>query len=135
MIQLLTSAASDQLQNVYTPLPLNVHFIFCLIATLLYLLQYYRKGAVHYLVLMAAVDATIVTQFWTTPAAIAVLAVAEVVLLAAYGVMSFRYNKAQKLLNAEKTAQAEQEEKRAAEAEKTQQKKDADIVGNAFDDK
>lgn len=95
MIEIL-SQDTTAMQNVYTPLPMNIHLIFCIIATVVYLAQYARKGAVHYLLLMLAVDLTFVTQICTTNAVIGFLFAAEVVLLICSGVFSYRFNKKQK---------------------------------------
>lgn len=129
MAEILTQQAG-QLQNVYTPLPLTAHFVFCIIATIVYLVQFYRKGSYHYLLMMAAVDATIITQFRTTPAAIAGLAICEAVLLVCAAVLSFRYNKALKKLHEKEDCEA----KKAEEIEKAQAEKDKKLVDNAFDD-
>lgn len=81
------------MQNVYTPLPFKVHFIFCMIATVVYLLQFARKGSVHYLLIMAAIDLTFVTQICTTNVVISCLFAAEVILLVCAAVSSHKYNK------------------------------------------
>ena len=83
------------LQNVYAPLPLNVHMIFCVIATLLYITQFIRKGSVHYLIIMTAVDLTLVTQFCTENIVIAFLFGLEVILLVLAGIFSHKFSKAQ----------------------------------------
>lgn len=132
-MQILAQEA-EKLQNVYTPLPLGVHFVFCVIATLLYLVQFYRKGSYHYLLLMIAVDATIITQFWTSAAAIAALGLCEAALLVAAAVISFRYSRALKKLNAEKLAAQEQEAEKAKSVQKAELEKDSKLVDNAFDD-
>lgn len=95
MIEIL-SQDTTAMQNVYTPLPMNVHLIFCIIATVVYLAQYSRKRSVHYLLLMAAVDITFITQICTANAVIGCLFAAEVVLLICSGVFSHKYNKKQK---------------------------------------
>lgn len=94
------------LQNVYAPLPLKIHMIFCVIATLLYIAQFIRKGSVHYLIIMAAVDLTLVTQFCTESIVIAFLFGIEVILLVLAGIFSHKFNKAQaiKAENAESAA-------------------------------
>ena len=104
MIETL-AAETATLQNVYAPLPFKVHMIFCVIATLLYITQFIRKGSYHYLTLMIAIDLTIVTQFTTK---------SFVALLAATAFISHRFAKKQKALeNAgekSETAQKEDEE-------------------------
>ena len=79
MIETL-AAETATLQNVYAPLPFKVHMIFCVIATLLYITQFIRKGSCHYLTLMIAIDLTIVTQFTTKSFVIGMLFGAEVAL-------------------------------------------------------
>ncbi len=126
---------TEKLQNVYTPLPLYVHLTFCIIATVLYLVQFYRKKTFHYVFLMIAVDLTFLTQYITSSAFITTLGVLEVGLLIAAGVTSFKYSKEQKRLNAQKIAFAEAEEQKAKEAQKKQEDKNSKFVDNAFDDK
>ena len=116
MLELLANNATG-MQNVYTPLPFKVHFIFCIIATLLYLVQFYRKRSAYYLLIMAAIDLTFVTQYWSGKPVIYALAAAEIVLIAAAVIASVMYNKKVKAENAEEIAQneKEQEQKKAAE--------------------
>ena len=78
MLELLANNATG-MQNVYTPLPFKVHFIFCIIATLLYLVQFYRKRSAYYLLIMAAIDLTFVTQYWSGKPVIYALAAAAAV--------------------------------------------------------
>ena len=75
--------ATDQMQNVYVPLPFSWHLGFCIIATVVYALEIYRKGSIHYLFMMLAVDATIMMQFFNNSTAVVVLAVLESLLLGA----------------------------------------------------
>ncbi|RGG21857.1 hypothetical protein DWY44_08345 [Ruminococcus sp. AF25-19] len=113
MIETL-AAETATLQNVYASLPFKVHMIFCVIATLLYITQFIRKGSYHYLTLMIAIDLTIVTQFTTKSFVIGMLFGAEAALLAATAFISHRFAKKQKALeNAgekSETAQKEDEE-------------------------
>lgn len=114
MIEIL-AAETATLQNVYAPLPFKVHMIFCVIATLLYITQFIRKGSYHYLTIMMAIDLTIITQFTTKSFVIGMLFGAEVVLLAATAIISHMFAKKQKALeNAteekSETAQKEDEE-------------------------
>lgn len=104
MIEILTQEINT-MQNVYTPLPMKMHFIFCIIATVVYLLQYARKNAPHYLVIMVAVDLTFVTQICTKSIVIGCLFGAEVILLSWAAVLSYRYNKKLKAQNVPDTAE------------------------------
>lgn len=135
----ILSSAYQGMQNVYTPLSAKAHFVFCLIATVVYLLQFYRRGSWHYLVIMAAVDVTFVTQtsICRTSGAIAVLGAVEFVLLAFAAVLSIRFSRSQKAaaaVQAEEQARLDEEKERRQTAEKLQRSKDKKIVDNAFDD-
>lgn len=99
MTEILASS-SEAMQNVYTPLPLKLHLIFCIIATVIYLIQFSRKGSAHYLVIMLAVDLTFVTQICTKTIVMNCLFGAEIVLLILAAVLSFRFNKKQKAASA-----------------------------------
>lgn len=134
LLRLFVESDGSKMQNVYTPLSLTVHFIFCIIATALYLTMYYRRGSVHYLLLMFAIDATIITQYWTSSAAIATLAVIEIVLVGAAIFFYIKYAKKLKAENAAKLAARKEEEERAKAAEKADEEENAKIVDNAFDD-
>lgn len=103
MVEML--AVSEGLQNVYTPLPFKIHLIFCIIATAVYIAQYVRKHAPHYLLIMLAVDATFVTQFCKGNIVITMLFILEICLLTAAGLLSHKYTKAMR--QKEKTAEAE----------------------------
>lgn len=72
---------ANQLQNVHAPLPLKAHIIFCVIATVVYGLQFMRKKLNYYFYIILAVDLTILTQFYTQNYVIWALAVAEIILL------------------------------------------------------
>lgn len=132
MFELLTA---NNLQNVYTPLSFNVHFIFCIIATILYLVQYYRKRSLYYLFIMAAIDLTFVTQYSTEKYVIITLFVTEIILLVLAFFFSHRYNKKIKAENAASEAEKAKELSDKKEAEKAFSQQEKKIVDNAFDDK
>lgn len=134
MFQILANQEESIVQNVYTPLPMSVHLIFCFIATGLYLLQYYRKGSVHYLLLMAAIDATFITQFWTSSIARTMLGITEIVLISLTIFYHVKFYKKQKAENAEKLAELKEAEARAKAAEAEAAQADSALVDNAFDD-
>lgn len=134
MFQILANQEEAIVQNVYTPLPMNVHLIFCFIATGLYLLQYYRKGSVHYLLLMAAIDATIITQFWTSTIARTLLGISEIILISMTVFYHVKFYKKQKAENEKKLAARKEAEERAKAAEAQAEEADSEIVENAFDD-
>jgi thiol:disulfide interchange protein len=140
MLELLTSAEAQGLQNVYTPLSLKAHFVFCAVATVLYLTLFYRRGSWHYLAVMAAVDATFATQtsLCTTSRSIAVLGIIEIVLLSLALVLYLQFRKnqpaEQKEAAKKQAEQADEDNERRQLAEKIQKAKDKKFVDSAFDD-
>lgn len=114
-------AETDGMQNIYIPLPLGMHLGFCIIATIVYILEIYRKKSLHYLFLMLAVDATLLMQAFPNSTMVAVLAVMEVLFLGAAGFMAFMDHKKRKLAEkqakAEKAEQADQAEQASAGTE------------------
>ena len=133
MLEMLVNNSTN-MQNVYTPLPFNFHLCFCLVATLLYLVQFYRKRSVYYLLIMIAVDLTFVTQYWTSKPVICGLAVAEIALIVSAVSASHFHNKKIRAMNAEKNAQIKQELEDKKQAEKSEAENDKKIVDNAFED-
>lgn len=126
-------AEQTTLKSVYTPLSLMPHIIFCAVATLVYLALYFRKGSVHYLLLMLAIDATLITQFWTSSAMIAFLGTLEVVLLGATIFFHIKFAKKVKAENKAKEAARKEAEEKAKEAKDIEKEKEKKIVENAFD--
>lgn len=102
----LTAVTNTGTQNVHAPLPLKAHIIFCLIATVVYLIQFKRRGLNYYIYLTIAVDLTLATQFYTQDYVIMSLGVAEVILLAMAFVSQFK-NKKKLKAEAEKKKQEE----------------------------
>lgn len=132
MLEILTAnSMADNMQNVYTPLPFKMHFVFCIVATLLYLFQFYRKRSAYYLFIMFAIDLTFITQYYTNEPVIIGLFVTEIILLIAAFISSHIYNKKVRAENAQQEKEAEQKK----EAEKAFSEENKKIVDNAFDDK
>lgn len=127
-------AEQQTLKSVYTPLPLGAHFVFCVIATLVYLALYYRRGSLHYMLIMFAVDATIITQYWTSPAAIACLGVAEILLLGAAVYFYIGYAKKLKAQEKKKEAARKEAEEKAKAAVSAEKDREERMVENAFDE-
>jgi predicted membrane protein len=95
------------MQNIYIPLPLGMHIGFCIIATIVYILEIYRKKSRHYFFMMLAVDATLLMQVFPNSTMVVILAIIEALLLGAAGVMAYMEHKKNKLeqqAEAEKTA-------------------------------
>lgn len=125
----------NNMQNVYTPLPFKIHFIFCIIATLIYLAQYVRKHSLYYLFIMFAIDLTFVTQYFTSKPVIIALFIAEIILITLAVIFAYKYNKKVKLENAEAEAEKNKELSNKKEAEKAFSENEKKIVDNAFNDK
>lgn len=103
----LAADTTDQMQNIYIPLPLGMHIGFCIIATIVYILEIYRKKSRHYFFMMLAVDATLLMQVFPNSTMVVILAIIEALLLGAAGVMAYMEHKKNKLeqqAEAEKTA-------------------------------
>lgn len=130
------ATVTEGLQNVYTPLPLKIHFILCIIATVVYLMQFYRRGSWHYLMLMIAFDLTFITQtsLCRSSSAVGILAIAEAAVLAAAIVLYVSFTRAQKAMKAAENAEIDEAEERRKAAEKAQTAEDKKIVDNAFSD-
>ncbi len=137
---LIEKLAKDNMQNVYAPLPLTAHIIFCALATLLYAVLFNRRGKRHYLIVMIAIDMTIMTQFWTDSVVIMALGISEVILLALAIFLGYKENKEEKERDKERRELAEK--KRLEREEKARSEKlfvkqeyiDQNFVDNAFED-
>lgn len=119
MFMILAENTTTTIQNVYTPFPLTMHIIFCVLATVVYGLEFISKKSLHYMLLLIACDLTFVTQINTAKPTIIGLFFAELFLLIGAGFFSYKYNKKLK---------AEEGEKKKAP------KQDGDAVDKAFED-
>ena len=119
MAAMLAEETSEQMQNIYIPLPLGLHTGFCIIATIVYILEIYRKKSLHYLFMMLAVDATMLMHAFPNATMVAVLAVMEVLLLGTAGVMAYMEHKKRKL--AEKQAEQAVTEQTDTDGQQQQQ--------------
>lgn len=139
----------ETLQNVYTPFPLIAHLIFVAAAVMIFFIQFYRKGGVHYLLMVAATASTLITQmpgFSESRKLIFILEVEEVVLC--IGIIFFvilSAVKRRKLKAASESAKQEREirleeqaelkaqEKKLHEIEKIEDEINENPVENAFE--
>lgn len=130
-------AASGGMQNVYAPLPFTAHLIFCVLATLLYAVLFNRRGKKHYLILMIAIDLTLMTQFWTQEIVIFFIGFSEVVMLIMALGLSYRSNKEERERERSLRVQ-EDREKYEQEHEDykpaNENKDDNNFIDNAFED-
>lgn len=119
MLTTLSQEVSSTLQNVYTPFSFWLEVVFCAAATIVYGAQYLNKKSPHYMLMLIACDLTIVTQINTSKPVLIGLFIAEVLVLSAAAVFSYKYSKSLK--------EDEGEEKKAPEEE-------SDAVDEAFED-
>ena len=140
----LLNAAEEGLQNVYTPFTPKQHLAFCIFGTAIYLIQFYRRGGWHNLLLILGIDLTYLTQtsLCNTSSTIWYLGVAEIIVLTAAFIFSLRYNKQQKAKRAASAPSvgasgengfSEAEERRRETITKEAAEREEDIVDNAFD--
>lgn len=107
------------------PMPMLPHFIFCIIATLVFGAQYIRKRSNYYIYLIIAVDLTLITQFFEQDMVIIAAFVGEVILLIMAAVSAITTKRAL-------AAEQAKAEKEAAMAEGAQAR--AELTGNSGDD-
>ncbi|MCR5141365.1 MAG: hypothetical protein K6C68_02385 [Ruminococcus sp.] len=129
-------AEQTGMQNIFTPLTATAHMVFCIIATIVYMLQFYRRGSWHYLLLMLAVDLTFLTQ---TPvcrgqSSVAILGAVEAVILIAAFIVYLPYSKKLKAETAAADAETDKENERQKQAELAEAEKDSKPVDNAFEE-
>ena len=122
------------LQNVYTPLPFEIHLVFSVFATVVLLIQFFRKNRVCYLFATLAIDATLITHFaFENKTVILVLEIIELALVAGCIIdILVAYVKKRK-----KTEDNKEQEKlletQQKEREKREEISDKDILDKAFD--
>lgn len=106
------------------PMPMLPHFIFCIIATLVFGAQYIRKRSNYYIYLIIAVDLTLITQFFEQDMVIIAAFVGEVILLIMAAVSAITTKRAL-------AAEQAKAEKEAAMTEGAQAR--AELTGNSGD--
>ncbi len=127
-------ANQEGLQNVYTPLPLGIHIVFCIFATVVLLIQYSRKSRICYLLATIAVDATLITHLaFEHKAVILTLEIIELLLVAGCIIdIAIAYMKKREKMRAEKE-QKNLLDRRQKEREKREVISDSDVLDRAFD--
>ena len=122
------------LQNVYTPLPLDIHIIFSIFATIVLLIQFVRKKRVCYLLAALAIDATLITHFtFENKNVISVLEIIELALVAGCIIdIAVAYVKKRRKMRDEKK-QKSLLESQQKEREKKEVISDEDVLDKAFD--
>lgn len=86
-------------QNIYAPFDLSFHLFFCIAATLIYAVQFFRKGYPHYILMIIAIDITLVAQFTASEKHIIILGIVEILLLAVIFILMARISLKRKRAN------------------------------------
>lgn len=122
------------LQNVYTPLPFDIHLIFCIFATVVLMIQFFRKNRICYLLATLAIDATLATHLaFENKTVILVLQIIELLLVIGCVIdIILAYIDRRKKTREEK-AEESILEKQQKEREKKEVLSDQDVLDNAFD--
>ncbi|MCD7822927.1 MAG: hypothetical protein LUG86_02745 [Oscillospiraceae bacterium] len=84
------------LQSRFAPLPKNMHIIFCIIATVVFLALYLRKRKIGDLLWLFVCDLPLILQFYGDSRTATVVGVCEVILLVAIFVFYLQDRKAAK---------------------------------------
>ncbi|MCD7846759.1 MAG: transmembrane domain-containing protein [Oscillospiraceae bacterium] len=74
---------ASTLQSRFAPLPKNMHIIFCIIATVVFLVLYLKKRKIVDLLWLLVCDLPLILQFYGDSTTAAVVGVCEVILLVA----------------------------------------------------
>ena len=130
----MTEIEQVGLQNVYTPLPLELHILFSVFATIVLMIQFFRKKRVCYLLSTLAIDATLITHFaFENKRVILVLEIVELLLVAGCIIdIVAAYVKRKKETHSEKEQESLLEEQQK-DREKREIISDKDILDKAFD--
>ena len=93
---IMNFALTAELQSRFAPLPKNMHIIFCIIATVVFLALYIRKRKISDLLWLFVCDLPLILQFYGDSTTAAVVGVCEVILLVAIFVFWLQDRKAAK---------------------------------------
>ncbi len=93
---IMNFALTAALQSRFAPLPKNMHIIFCIIATVVFLVLYVRKRKIVDFLWLFVCDLPLILQFYGDSTTAAVVGVCEVILLVAIFVFWLQDRKASK---------------------------------------
>lgn len=143
----MITLAVDSMSTVrsrFTPLPLNMHLWFCVYATVVFMIIFYRRKSVSSLIWALICDATLILQFYNDKYTAAAVFVCEVVMFAILAVLWVRDKKAAKLKAAaeESSEQPDESEKednlediaKLVKTERDRLDNGGSIIDNAFED-
>lgn len=76
------SAAAADLRSRFTPMPMNLHLGFCIFATAVFLIIYFRRKTASSLIWATICDATLILQFYNDSKTALAVGICEIVLFA-----------------------------------------------------
>lgn len=138
---------TEMLRSRFTPVPTGIHIGFCIFATVVFLLIYFRKKEVSSLIWALICDATLILQFYHDNLTALAVGICEIVLFAALIFVSLREWRARREAEKAKKLQENPSEGPAPEADdledidklvRSEMQKLADdgndVIKNAFED-
>ncbi|MBQ8623132.1 MAG: hypothetical protein IJ424_01985 [Oscillospiraceae bacterium] len=139
---MINSVNVPALQSRFAPLPMNLHIIFCVLATVLFLVIYLRNKKMSNIYWMLICDATLVLQWYGDKLTALGVAVCEIVLFVLL-ILELKKEKKADAENAEKTSDKKEDEEsvddlsdiaKVVKAErKAINKEKIDVIGEAFE--
>lgn len=133
--------AINVLQNRFAPLPMNLHIIFCILATALFLLLYFRTKKLSNIFWLLICDATIILQWFGDPVTAVGVGICEIVLFALLIVEMRKEKKAELSAKKDSGNKGEEVEDDLSDIEKVVKSErkaiineEIDVIGEAFED-
>lgn len=130
-MNILISAA---LQSRFAPLPKNMHIIFCIIATVVFLLLYIKKRKIVDFLWLFVCDLPLILQFFGDSATAAVVGVCEIVLLVAIFIFYLQDRKATKKQSEDKDGEDDGDIDDLKDVEQAVKAERSKLAGNDGDD-
>lgn len=122
------------LQSRFAPFPKKLHVIFCIIATVAFIIIYFRTRKISNLLWMIACDTMLILQFYGDKATVTVIGILEVIVFSAIFVLYLKDKKAKKA-GSPKSEDGRDDLEKAIKAERSKLANDTkdDVISQAFD--
>lgn len=126
------------LQSRFAPVPRGLHIIFCIFATILFIILYIRNKKLSDIYWLLICDTTLILQFYSDKITATVIGIFEVILLALVIIESHKEAKAMKSSEEPNKGDSESDIKELDELVKSERKamlgeSKVDIIADAFD--
>lgn len=127
------------LQSRFAPVSMNLHLIFCAVATVLFVVLYIKNKKLSDIYWLLICDTTLILQFYSDSVTATFVGICEVLLLALVIYQSSKETKAAKAVKAEaENTDNEADMEDLADLVKSERKAilggdKVDVIGNAFD--